>query len=291
MVSVLIPGYNYNAFYLVKELSEQLLGAKIIFEIICIDDCSKSILNKENQQINSLTNASFIELDKNIGRSAMRNLLFKKANYNWLLFLDADVFPVHKNFMATYLSLCVNPNQVFCGGLQYMRSVENKNLLRYKYGIHYEEVGLIKRKKHPFKYFFTSNFLISKEVFKKVQFDEKLMKYGKEDFLFSLNLKANGFEIIHIHNEIYHLGIDTDDIFVSKTKEAMENIVFLNKEKLLSKNEGSLLVLVNFLKRIGLSKVIGKLSVYFEKKAIKKASLFYLNCLKVSYLCYLKEKS
>ena len=43
MLSVLIPTYNYNAVSLVKELHKQLLDSNIVFEIICIDDGSKSL--------------------------------------------------------------------------------------------------------------------------------------------------------------------------------------------------------------------------------------------------------
>ena len=292
MLSVLIPTYNYNSFNLVKELHEQLSKLNTVFEIVCIDDGSKSRLNEFNQEINSLTHCSFSELKENIGRSSIRNLLSKKAKYNWLLFLDADVMPVNKNFISKYLSKCILSKNVFCGGLKYIRSKENSNLLRYKYGVNYEEVGLKKRSNYPYKYFFTSNFLISRDVFNEIQFEEKLRKYGREDLLFSLNLKSKGFKIIHIKNEVYHLGIDDDMTFVSKTKQAMENVAFLDNEKLLFKEDSKsgLLRIVSLLKVVGISKTIGRLNHFFEKKAIKNSSLFYLNCLKVSYLCSLKEK-
>ena len=48
MLSVLIPTYNYNAFFLVDKIHQQLILAQIAFEIICFDDGSKSDLNAEN---------------------------------------------------------------------------------------------------------------------------------------------------------------------------------------------------------------------------------------------------
>ena len=61
MLSVLIPTYNYNAFELVNELHKQLLKSEVLFEIICIDDGSKSTLNQQNEKINDLPNARLVQ--------------------------------------------------------------------------------------------------------------------------------------------------------------------------------------------------------------------------------------
>tara|TARA_R110002049_G_scaffold73909_12_gene190954 strand:+ start:10483 stop:11355 length:873 start_codon:yes stop_codon:yes gene_type:complete len=290
MLSVLIPTYNYNAFLLVKEIYKQLILENLDFEIICLDDGSNSSLNKNNEEINTLSYCSFKSLKNNTGRSAIRNLLAKKATYNWLLFLDADVIPVKDNFIKNYMNCFKKENAVFCGGLLYQNKKENLSLLRYKYGKKHEEISLEKRKKKPEKYFFTSNFLIKKEVFESVKFEEKLTKYGKEDLLFSLELKKNNIPINHLSNEVFHLGIEENGLFVSKTKKAMENLVFLDDEQLIDASEMSLLNLVKIISNLKMTKLIAKLYPLSEKMSIRKSSVFYLNCLKVSYLCYLKIK-
>jgi hypothetical protein len=38
MLSILIPIYNYNAYPLVKRITDSCLEAKIDFEILCRDD-------------------------------------------------------------------------------------------------------------------------------------------------------------------------------------------------------------------------------------------------------------
>jgi glycosyltransferase involved in cell wall biosynthesis len=289
MLSVLIPTYNYNAVALVNELHKQLLKSKVLFEIICIDDGSKSALNQQNEQINALSGTRFIELKDNVGRSAIRNYLSNEAVYTWLLFLDSDVLPVSPIFIRNYLKEIQDKSGgVFCGGIRYLASDKNKKRLRYKYGVKFEEVSEEKRNKRPYKFFFTSNFLISKETFNTIRFEEKLTKYGREDLLFSLTLKAKNHPIIHLKNEVYHLGIDDDAIFVFKTKQAMENIAFLADNNLILTKEGNLLKSVHYLSLFGISSVVGRLTPFFEKKAIKNASIFYLNCFKVSYLCSLK---
>jgi glycosyltransferase involved in cell wall biosynthesis len=290
MLSVLIPTYNYNALSLVKELHRQLTLEAIIFEIICLDDGSNSVLNDENKKINTFVFSAFDSLKINIGRSAIRNLLAKKAKYKWLLFLDADVKPAQPNFIKSYIACFKSDKTVFCGGVLYQNKKENFDLLRYKYGKKHEEVFYKKRNKNSEKYFFTSNFLIKKSVFNDVNFEEKLTKYGREDLLFSLELLKIGHQIKHLSNEVYHLGIDENLLFVSKTKQAMENIVFLDNMHLIDVNEMPLLVIVRKISSFKMTKIVGKFYTIFEKLTIMRSSVFFLSCMKISYVCYLKSK-
>ncbi|MEO8934166.1 MAG: glycosyltransferase, partial [Xanthomarina sp.] len=141
MLSILIPTYHYNAYPLAKELEKQALQADIVFELICVDDGSFSELNTENQKINSLTNCLFIEAKKNIGRTATRKFLAEQAQYNWLLFLDADVLPKNQDFLSKYLSQITPDSEVVLGGFAYKESSYSKNKsLRYNFGKKREEV-------------------------------------------------------------------------------------------------------------------------------------------------------
>src|SRR5690554_3801639 len=117
MLSILIPTYNYNVFPLVENLYQQCIASKIVFEIIVFDDASAQ--HFDNQKINLLENARFEVLEKNIGRSAIRNLLAKTAKYDWLLFLDADVFPMHTNLISNYMNETTSDNKVVYGGIRY----------------------------------------------------------------------------------------------------------------------------------------------------------------------------
>lgn len=290
MLSVLIPTYNYNAFSLVKEMHQQLILEAIDFEIICLDDASYSPLNSKNEEINTMSFSSFKSLENNLGRSAIRNLLAHTAKYKWLLFLDADVIPVKPTFIKKYTANFKKENTVFCGGILYQNKKENLEFLRYKYGKKHEEIPLKKRNENSEKYFFTSNFLIQKEVFNAVSFEEKLTQYGREDLLFSLELIQKGYQIKHLNNEVYHLGLDDNTLFVSKTKKATENLVFLDSQQLIEAKEMPLLNLVRIISLVKMIKIVAKFYPLFEKLSIHKSSVFFLNCLKVSYMCYLKTK-
>ncbi len=289
MLSVLIPNYDYNAFGLVKNVHSQLLKEDISFEIICIDDGSKSYINKENQKINQLSNSVFFSLKKNVGRSAIRNLLSEKAKYNWLLFLDAGVLPVKSNFISNYTKLFNSENSVFCGGVKFKPLKENYNLLRYKYGKKHEEIPVVKRKNRPEKYFFTNNFLIRKSLFTIIKFEEKLVKYGREDLAFSLQLKRNNYKIIHTENEVYNLNLDSNAVFTDKTKNAMENLFFLKSHGCFKHDKQDIFKLIDVISFFRMVKILAKLYPFFEKIAISKSSVFFFNCLKISYLCSLKN--
>ncbi|OYX24078.1 MAG: hypothetical protein B7Z06_09320, partial [Flavobacteriales bacterium 32-35-8] len=132
MLSILIPTYNYNVVPLVNELHEQCLECGIMFEILVYDDGSKSQINSINNTINNIQNCTFKELPDNIGRSSIRNLLGKNAQYESLIFLDADVIPFNKTFIKDYLNLINNPVSV--GGVIPTKKTPNKpHKLRWIY--------------------------------------------------------------------------------------------------------------------------------------------------------------
>ncbi|QTD37031.1 glycosyltransferase [Polaribacter batillariae] len=291
MLSVLIPTYNYNCFPFVKELHKQFVKEKVCFEIFCLDDGSKSHLNIKNQAINNLSFANFEALETNIGRSAIRNLLAKKANFNWLLFLDSDGFPVHDNFIKLYLDKIKELKTDFSGfiggRIHKVNSVKN---LRIKFGIEREEVAADLRNKNSYRYFFTSNILIKKSVFNEIKFNEKLTGYGYEDLVFGNEMKALKHKIFHINNPVYHLQIEDNAVFINKTKQGLNNLLFLKKQNLLKENDVKLLSYFNKINSFGLHAIMIKLKDFFIQKAIKTSSLFYYDLFKLSYLCYLKEK-
>jgi hypothetical protein len=98
------------------------------------------------------------------------------------------------------------------------------------------------------------------------------------------------YKIKHLNNEVYHLGLDENSIFVSKTKKATENLIFVDSQQLIETKEMPLLNLVRIISGAKMTKIVGKFYPFFEKLSIQKSSVFFLNCLKVSYLCHLKAK-
>ncbi|TRX24608.1 glycosyltransferase family 2 protein [Flavobacterium franklandianum] len=233
MLSILIPTYNYNVVPLVLELQKQCLECKITFEILVVDDCSKLFIYK-NQKINSIENCRFEVLEKNIGRSAIRNLLAKKAEFNSLLFLDADTIPIHNHFIKSYVAQINDDEKVVYGGIEYQKDKPKKSrILRWKYGHSREALSVEKRNINPYISFLTLNFLIQKSIFSTVFFNETIPNLRHEDTLFSYNLMEEKIKIIHIENPVFHLGIDDFEVAIKKENESILGLKYLIDHQLL----------------------------------------------------------
>ena len=77
MLSILIPTYNYSIVELVRNVHKQAIIAKIQFELIVLDDCSKDqeIIN-DNNLIKELDFCVLYKNEKNLGRIKCQNWLF-----------------------------------------------------------------------------------------------------------------------------------------------------------------------------------------------------------------------
>ena len=290
MISILIPCYNYNAYDLVSRLEKECLTLGIVFEIISIDDASFSTLNEVNQKINMLTNCKFFESKKNIGRVANRQLLSQKAQYKWLLYIDVDVKPLNDNFIKVYVNEIKKGFEVVFGGFNY-KNIETNNL-RYLFGKSREDVQSVIRNKNPYKYIISSNFLVKKVIFDKINKNININGYGM-DYFFGALLKENSISIKHIDNEVTHYGLDDNSKFLAKTKEALENLHYLNTNKLINKNDITILKYYRLFNFFGLKKIISKLINIFSKSIESNLkgsnpSLFVFDLYRLSYLCSLK---
>jgi len=295
MLSILIPTYNYNIFPLVSELKSQCDVCKIEYEIICLDDASK-LFHEENSKINDLKNCSYTILEKNIGRSSIRNLLAKKAKKTWLLFLDADVFPQKKTFIAEYIPYINETEKAVNGGLLYPeQKPEKQKIFRWVYGKNREALDAVKRNKNRYQSFLTLNFLIKKSIFEKVKFNEKIPNLRHEDTLFSYDLMCQNIEIIHIQNPIYHFGMDNFEVAIKKEQESLVAIKYLLENKLLPADYIKITRYFQKIKKFRLT-FLFNFSYKLTKKLFLKnfsssnPSLLLFDLYRLEYLCTLENK-
>ncbi|KQO33137.1 glycosyl transferase [Flavobacterium sp. Leaf82] len=295
MLSILIPVYNYNIFPLAETLYNQVLRCNISFEIICLDDGSEIFLT-DNEKINQFENCTYFILEKNIGRSAIRNLLAKKAIYENLLFLDADTIPVENDFISTYISQITNTEKVIYGGILYKNTKPSSDqLLRWIYGTKREALPTLERNKNPYISFLTLNFLISKSVFLKVRFNENIPNLRHEDTLFSFELMQNKIEVVHIDNPVFHLGIEDSQTFLRKSEEAVIGLKNLVDSRLISSDYVRLSQYFQIIKKYYLQPLFAFgfkiLKPFFLKQLLsKKPSLFLFDVYRLGYYCTLKTK-
>ena len=295
MLSILIPVYNYNVSSLVETLYKQALESNIIFEIICLDDYSQDFLS-ENQKINQFKNCHYSVLEKNIGRSAIRNLLAGKAIYQNLLFLDADTIPVNQNFLSTYISKINQSEKVVYGGILYESKKPQKDrLLRWIYGTKREALKTSERSKNPYISFLTLNFLISKSIFSKVNFNENIPNLRHEDTLFSFELMQSQIEVVHIENPVYHLGIENSETFIRKSEEAVVGLKNLVDSNLISSDYVKLSHYYQIIKKYYLQSIIAfaftiSKPLFLRQLLSNKPSLFLFDLYRLGYYSTLKSK-
>lgn len=227
MISILIPIYNWDCRQLIQDLSDQCLRSQLEFEILCFDDGSKTDYKIINREISTLLNVSYVELKKNIGRSAIRNRLAQYARFENLLFLDCDSTVVKDLFIKNYV-VTLREYDVIYGGTCYQKDSPSKEyMLRWKYGKLRENVPVIKRQARGNSHFMTNNFAIKKSVFEKFQFDTSIDGYGYEDSVFAFNLERDNYKVFHIDNPVRHDGLDENEEYLRKVKNSIQNLVRL----------------------------------------------------------------
>lgn len=294
MLSILIPTYNYSVVELVTIVHKQALMAAIPFEIIVIDDCSTNQdINDKNEIIEDLVFCTYLKNEKNLGRTATRNILAIKATYDLLLFLDADVLPKHDDFINKF-ELNINKKfKVIYGGICYYKEKPKPDqLLRWNYGHKRETKSVSDRLGEPY-FIISQNLLINKKIFIK---NNTLGKntYGL-DILFSGNLLKNDVKVKHIDNPVYHLGLENNETFLNKSLEAVETTYLLEKNNQINKDLRPLQKSYLFLNKW---KVDGIYCAVFKliKKAIKSnllsnnPSMFMFDLYRLNYFIELKNK-
>lgn len=203
--------------------------------MICIDDGSTADFIERNRPIADI--GQYIVLGKNVGRARVRNLFLNYAKGDYLLFLDDDGI-VNDGFINNYVNALTHPTNaikqshnnaiaidVIVGGRVYdTRFNDRQHRLRYVYGQRSECRNAAERAREPYNSFMTNNFLIRRELFDSIRFDERLAGYGHEDTLFGHRLRQKGACILHIDNPVTNDDVETNAEFLCKSVEAVESL-------------------------------------------------------------------
>jgi len=292
MLSILIPVYNYNVIPLVEEVYKQVSLCNIPFEILVFDDQSNLFL-KENDAINNFPECSFRRLSKNIGRSAIRNLLASEALHGKLLFIDAGTFPENKNFIKTYVENI--HHKVITGGMTYLKEPPKKPFkLRWIYTKKRESVSQNATNKRSIVC--SSNFLINKEIFDIITFDESLQKYGCEDVVFFDAIAKKEIPIHYIINPVIHDANDDAETFIRKTEFAVENLIELIDTNKLSYDRYKVSSLYYKMNKLKIDKAVSfifRISRNLLKKNFHSSypSILCYDFYRLGYFCLTKNKT
>lgn len=257
-LSVLIPTHNYKCYTLVSQLHDQLEVLNVDYEILVAEDGSKdqvSIIS--NHRINELSHCHHIIRKENVGRAAIRNFLAETSKGDWLFFMDSDGRVISDDFVRKYIEAATDDTDLVEGGWTHPEKCPAPNKsLRWKYEKAFEnEVRLEDSKFRSFC------FMIRREMFASVPFQEKYRRYGWEDCRFGKDLRESGCRFSFINNPLMNVDIEQNEVFLAKTEEAMQSL-FMFKDEL--KGEVRLLNIVDMLRRKHLTWIFKLLYVIFR---------------------------
>ncbi|WP_379952639.1 glycosyltransferase [Dokdonia sp. R78006] len=292
MLSILIPTYNTDITDLVQSICEQAHRAKITFEVIFCEDASY-LYKEQNVQLLGNTSVKRLINATNLGRTATRTNLAHNATYSWLLFLDADVALPSINFIENYVSHLNSPHDIIHGGISYALDDNDDFTLRSTYGIQRETQLAEKRCKTPY-FIISQNILVKKEAFLKLNIIAS-NRYGLDN-IFSYQILKQGYDVQHIDNPVIHHGLEKNDVFLKKSIQAIETLIYYEEKGLMAQDftrlQKSYLTLKKYRGVLIFRVTIGKGIKYIEKNLMgKKPSLFLFDLNRLHHYITLKENA
>ena len=197
-------------------------------EIIVGDDGSTTEVEWLDE-VQTSASLKIFRAAKNLGRSGIRNKLADQASGQWLLFIDCDALVTPDFSLRRYMEATAEAD-VICGGIRHPEKLPHPGCeLRWRYEREAERrftpQHLNAQQHVPFR---TFSFLIRKDLFQEVRFDERIRNYGYEDVLFGKQLEQHGARILYIDCPLLNGDIEPNDVFLAKTEEALRTLVALH---------------------------------------------------------------
>jgi glycosyltransferase involved in cell wall biosynthesis len=269
-LSICIPVFNFDVRKLVFDLKKEIEKNYIDAEIILIDDASNNHFKTNNSELQREVK-DFIFLEKNIGRSKIRNLFLQYAKGEYLLFLDCDGKINDPNFLKIYIEFLnqnTKCNVLYGGRIVSKNLTDKKYILRWKFAVERENLPVLMRNEMPYLSFQTNNFIIKKEILNKIKFNPEFENYGYEDLLFAMDLKSEHIKIHHVDNPIFNNDLESNGAYLVKVEESVESLSkMLKMDSLRHKiSEIKLVKAYNFLKKIHLESLFLYLFKFLEKR-------------------------
>lgn len=287
-LSVLIPVFRYDASALLDALLSQSreLGRQV--QVIVFDDSADVNYFIWHERYSADRAVRFVTHIQNQGRSKARNQLLGLAVAPWVLFLDGDML-IPAGFLAGHFGK-MTAQSVYCSGISTELTAIEATTLRGKYSKAVEQKSATQRAKYPYRSFSAANFMMPTAWGNEIQFPEAYAGYGHEDTHFGLQLMDLKKPIQHFDLPAIHLGIDSDVVFVDKSRAAVESLVLMFiKDPLFYKNTNELKLIKAWmlLRSTGLLFFIAPFAGVLEKGL--KRGKFGLNGLQLFKLAWFER--
>lgn len=221
-LSVLIPTFRDDPTALLRALD----GAGDGVEIVVLDDGGgdEALAARIGKIVSGLRRpARFVRLSRNAGRASGRNRLAAHARGRHLLFLDSDMLPDPRDFLARWLAVANDDAPVAFGGFTLDQTpVRPEHALHRAMALKSDCTPAPERAKAPEKHVFTSNLLVRRDVFETIAFDEGFAGWGWEDVEWAMRV-ARAHPIAHVDNTATHLGLDPAPVIAAKYEQSAAN--------------------------------------------------------------------
>ena len=218
-LTIAVPTYRDDPSELIETLAK-CERAESTYLLIYDDGSGDETLSEKCRQLVRTWPgaATLISGAENRGRSHARNRLVSHSATDWILFLDADMLPDHKDFLVKYFTAIGEQTgeALIAGGFSLDKIKPSAaQSLHAAQSLASECLPASERACEPGRYVFTSNILVHKDILLTVHFDNEFSGWGWEDVDWGLRV-ADLYLVVHIDNTATHLGLDDTNTLLSK---------------------------------------------------------------------------
>lgn len=289
MLSICIPTYRYDVRPLVAELLRQVASEDRGIEILVYDDASPDDGDWGREELRKTGGIRYVELKTNLGRAAIRNKMAREASQDYLVMMDADGWP-NPRFVSTFFYGAENnlKNEtlplVVTGGRTYSPTPPSDHSyhLHWWYGTKRESRPANVRTLDEWLGFHSNNFLVTRSLLLSNPFPSNFKGYGHEDTFWAQQFIDEDVLLYHDDNPVIHLGLETNEVFLHKQRQAVDNLRLLkNQSPHLRTRLIDLVEKLPFLPAIARLVPEQTLINYLSKR--KRPSLYALDLLKLRW--------
>jgi glycosyltransferase involved in cell wall biosynthesis len=224
ILSVLIPFFRDDPTPLLQALSAQADQSIAIW--LYDDGTQDAALTQRVSQAVDAANCpvTLLTASANKGRSYGRNHLFKAANSPWVLFLDADMLPLTRDFLSLYTDyIRADEADIIFGGFKVKDEPGQADTEIHRVmSIASDCADAAERQALGPKNVASSNLCIRKTVLADTPFDDGFTGWGWEDSEWAARA-AKTYRLLHIDNPALHLGLETTDTLLRRFKTSGHN--------------------------------------------------------------------
>jgi len=244
LLSVLIPVWRTCPTALLDSLWQQAGQFSQPTEILVLDDSADPACFGWHELYRHHPGIRIHTFPENLGRSRARNTLLGQAMGKWVLWLDGDL-EIPDGYLNGLMRIiedgATQPGEsgpVICGGIG-VEPIPNRSVtageppvdmrdsLRYRYALRVEAATADRRSRAPYRWVRAAHCLMPAQAARRLSFPDFVEGYGHEDTHWALQMKAAGYVVRHIDHPVLHRGIDSNEVFLEKTRQAVSNLARL----------------------------------------------------------------